>query len=93
MAAIDVRRSLASSNSALRPQTPQRYVFVYTPNHRFSDFYPPVSLDENNTVQLGDFGLSKALAQMSFDRRFLEDTNSMLNLSVSFTRFLMGYRY
>ena len=28
--------------------------------------YPPVFLDENNTVKMTDFGLSKALAQASF---------------------------
>jgi len=31
----------------------------------------PVFLDENNTVKLGDFGLSKALAQASFANTYV----------------------
>ena len=32
----------------------------------YLDTQPSVFLDENNSVKLGDFGLSKALAQTSF---------------------------
>jgi len=44
----------------------QWLVFVYTPNHPFSNYYPSVFLDGNDTVKLGDFGFSKALTQTSF---------------------------
>jgi len=44
----------------------------YIVHRQLSNHSPPVFLDENNMVQLGDFGLSKALAQASFAGTYVE---------------------
>ena len=43
---------------------PDNGLSSYIANCRFSNYFSPVFFDENNTVKLGDFGLSKALAPM-----------------------------
>ena len=49
-----------------RDLKPDNGLSLYIANRRFPNYFPPVFLDENNAVKLGDFGLSKALAQASF---------------------------
>ena len=55
-----------SSNFTLWPETQQWFIFVYTQNYPFSIYYSSVFLNENDTIKLDDFGLSKALTQPSF---------------------------
>jgi len=43
----------------------------YIANRRFFNYSTPVFLNENNTVKLGDSGLSKAFEQASFESTYV----------------------